>query len=292
MNSGLLALQVEVFRRLRRTPWSVYDAPGMRIVFVVIVALFALPAAAVEMKALQASARGFPQMRDLAGAPIADGNLAQWVEGGLLHLKLVFEYGDGRHTEETAVLRQEPEVAQVSWLYVDRRGETVLRRFEVNFTTGHATAQKTGDRGGTWDEKMDIEPGHTFAGLGFVIALVNLRDRLVAAEKIQLKAVAFTPKPRGATVTLSREASELLHMGGRSLESDRFVIHPEVPFIAKLFIKVPDQRLWLYKTPPAGFMRGELPAAETSDPLMRIDVLPSAPSAAAAAAAAKSSAPR
>ena len=42
---------------------------------------------------------------------------------------------------------------------------------------------------------IDVEPGRTFAGFGFTIALGNLRSRLLKGEQIELKAVGFAPKP-------------------------------------------------------------------------------------------------
>ena len=44
-------------------------------------------------------------------------------------------------------------------------------------------------------EKINIEPGRTFAGFGFTIALSNLRKRLLKGEQVQLKAVGFSPFP-------------------------------------------------------------------------------------------------
>jgi hypothetical protein len=105
-------------------------------------------------------------------------------------------------------------------------------------------------------------------------AIKNLTERLQQGEKIDLTAVAFTPKPRTATVTVSLEAVESLRLGGRSFETDRILVHPEVPAIARLFVKAPDQRLWLYRAAPPAFLRMEGPLVEPGDQLVRIDVLP------------------
>jgi hypothetical protein len=39
-------------------------------------------------------------------------------------------------------------------------------------------------------------------------------------------------------------------MGGRSVRGDEFVIHPEIPLIAKLFVNVPDTKIWLTNPAP------------------------------------------
>jgi hypothetical protein len=62
-------------------------------------------------------------------------------------------------------------------------------------------------------------------------------------------------------------------MGGRTVKGDQFVIHPEIPFIAKLFVHVPDTKIWLANPPPAGFLRWEGPIAVPSDPLARVDLV-------------------
>jgi hypothetical protein len=62
-------------------------------------------------------------------------------------------------------------------------------------------------------------------------------------------------------------------MSDRLLKGDRFVVHPEIPLIAKLFVHVPDTRIWLTNPPPAGFLRLEGPMAEPSDRLVRVDLV-------------------
>ena len=74
-----------------------------------------------------------------------------------------------------------------------------------------------------------------------------------------------------------------MRMSGRSLKGDRFVIHPEIPPIAKLFIHVPDTQIWLTNPSPAGFLRWEGPTVVPSDPLIRVDLVSGAKSGPAAA---------
>jgi hypothetical protein len=43
------------------------------------------------------------------------------------------------------------------------------------------------------------------------------------------------------------------HANGRTLgQRDEFVIHPEIPLIAKLFVNVPDTKIWLTNPAPGG----------------------------------------
>jgi len=234
----------------------------------------ALPASAADPRWVEGTVRGFPVVRDAEGHQIGDGTLTQYVEDGKLHAQGVFDLRDGRRLREETVLEQHPRLRQLSWNWEETRGGEVLRQFSVDLTTGHATARKrTSDGVDTWDDHLDgIRDG--FAGVGFMYAVKNLTDRLDKGEKIELTAVVFTTKPRAVTVTVSRDQTGELTMGGRRLPAARYVIHPEVPWIARLFVKAPDQYLWYYRPDPPAFLRADIPIAEPGDPMIRIELLP------------------
>jgi hypothetical protein len=48
-------------------------------------------------------------------------------------------------------------------------------------------------------------------------------------------AIGFNPKPQVVAVELSHGGVDEMKMSDRSLEGDRFTIHPKIPAIAKLF---------------------------------------------------------
>ena len=131
-------------------------------------------------------------------------------------------------------------------------------------------------------KKINIEPGRTFAGFGFTIALSNLRKRLLRGEQIALKAVGFSLFPiftaQVVTVKISYGGLDRMRMSGRLLKSDRFIIHPEIPFIASLFVNVSDTKIWLTNPTPAGFLRWEGPIVLPDDPIIRVDLLSGAKS--------------
>jgi hypothetical protein len=104
-----------------------------------------------------------------------------------------------------------------------------------------------------------------------VLALQNLRDRLVKGEAIELQAVGFTPGPRVVSVKLSYVGLDQMRMSSRVLRGEHFVVHPEIPWIAKLFFKVPDTDVWL-TPPPSGFLRWRGPLAEPGDSVVRVDL--------------------
>src|SRR5207302_3437941 len=112
----------------------------------------------------------------------------------------------------------------------------VSREFRADFLAKMATAlTHENNESKHSSEKIEVEPRRTFAGFGFTLAIENLRKRLITAEKVELKAVGFAPKPQAITVQISHGGVDKMKMSGRLLKGDRFVIHPEIPLIAKLF---------------------------------------------------------
>jgi hypothetical protein len=241
----------------------------------------ALPAWGIPLRWPEGTLRGFPVVRDASGQQIADGTLTQWIEDGNLHISATYEFKDGRVVEEQTVLAQHPELAQLRWSWEERKGSEVERSYSIDFTTGHAVVHKRGEdvREDHLDEAKNL--GHAFAGVGFMYAVKNLTADLEKGAEVELTAVAFTPKPRTVKVSIRRDQEGSLAMGGRKLPAERFVVHPEIPlaFIAKLFVKAPDQYLWFYKPSPPAFLRADIPLAEPSDPIIRIELIGGAPQA-------------
>ena len=239
------------------------------------------PALAIESKIFETAVRGYPVMRDASGHRIADGTFVQTLEKDRLHVQITY-VGDNDHRfEETIVMRQRPELVQDAWQWRELERGKPVRTFEVNLATGdaHATKLEKGEMK-EWSDHIDVERGTTFAGFGFTMAAKALRDRLVKGETVDLKAVGFTPSPKVVTVAMSYAGRDTVRMSGRAIAADHYLVHPKIPAIAKLFVKVPDAHIWL-TTPPAGFLRYEGSLAEPTDMIVRIDLLPGEPSGAA-----------
>ena len=221
---------------------------------------------------LEGASHGFPALYALSGENLADGEFFQWLEDGRLHVRIEYDFGHQRRIEEKAIFRQDPTLVQENWSWREKKGGELIRAFDVDFQSGRATAQKGAAR--HYDEKLKVIPGRTFAGFGFALAIKSVRERLVSGEKVELHAVAFTPKPRIVSVKLAFGARDQLPMAGRIISGDRFIIHPEIPSIAKLFVNAEDTRIWLTTPKPAGFLRWEGAMVEPDDPVVRVDLLP------------------
>jgi hypothetical protein len=242
------------------------------LLFLVTLLTAAVPLMAIEVTQFSGAAHAYPAMRDLQGKKLGSGDFRQEIEGGVLHIRISYDLGEGRRIEEKASFQQRPELVQKQWSWRESNGASTQREYTVDFDSGKATARKNEKEGPkTWSEEVEIEKGRTFAGFGFVLALQNLRDRLVKGETVELKAVGFTPEPRVVSVKLSYHGVDQMRMSNRLLWGEHFVIKPEIPAIAKLFIKISDTNIWL-TPPPSGFLRWEGPLAEPSDPVVRVDL--------------------
>jgi hypothetical protein len=258
------------------------------IVFSILaVGVIASPVLALKVTEPAAASHGYPGLCDINGKKLADGEFRQWVENDRLHVVITYKFSAGEVYEEHSQFRQEAELIQEKWSWKESKHGRSQREFAVDFLTGIASAHIRQDNKDV-SKRINIEPGWTFAGFGFSLALSNLRKRLLSGEQVQLKAVGFSPfptlGPQVVTVTISHGGVDRMRMSGRSLKGDRFIIHPEIPFIAKFFVEVPDTKIWLTNPAPAGFLRWEGPIVLPTDPMIRVDLISSEKSGPAEAA--------
>jgi hypothetical protein len=234
------------------------------------------PAFALKVTEPAAASHGYPGLCDINGKKLADGEFRQWVENNRLHVVITYKFSPGEVYEEHSQFRQEPELIQEKWSWKESKDGRSQREFAVDFMAGIASAHISQDHKDV-SKRIKIERGRTFAGFGFSVALSNLRKRLLSGEQVQLKAVGFsdfpTLGPQVVTVTVSHGGIDRMRMSGRSLKGDRFIIHPEIPFIANLFVNVPDTKIWLTNPAPAGFLRWEGPIVLPTDPMIRVDLI-------------------
>jgi hypothetical protein len=250
--------------------------PGLRFAGAAMAAaLLSLPLAAAQGPLSEGPAHGFPELRDLSGRSLAAGDFAQWLERDHLHVRIQYDFGDGRVITETSSFRQRPRLRQDTWSWRETRGGRAVREFAIDFGARRATARalEAGELK-QWSEDADFDPARTFAGFGFSLAIKAARERLRGGTPLELQTVGFMPKPRVATVEIRFGGVDRMQMGGRVIRGDRYVIHPKVPWFADLFVDIPDTRLWLIHPEPTGFLRLEGPLVEPDDPVIRVDLLP------------------
>jgi hypothetical protein len=267
-----------VFPANRDNCTDMFAARKLVTVFLILaVGVIVAPVFALKVTEPAAAAHAYPGLCDINGKKLADGEFRQWAENNRLHVVITYKFSAGEVYEEHAQFRQEPELIQEKWSWKESKHGRSQREFAADFLAGIASAHIRQDNKDV-SKKINVEPGRTFAGFGFTLALSNLRKRLLSGEQVQLKAVGFsqfpTLGPQVVTVTISHGGIDLMKMSGRSLKGDRFIIHPEIPFIANLFVNVPDTKIWLTNLAPAGFLRWEGPIVLPTDPMIRVDLIP------------------
>jgi hypothetical protein len=220
----------------------------------------------------EGDAQAFTSLTDAQGKPLGDSRYSQHIEGGALHIETRTDLPPDRIIVEHAVLRLQPQLEQESWDWTERVGGQLVREYKVDFRTGKAEATRI-DQKKRWKEDLSIEPGKSFAGIGFIAVVKALRAQLSPGQHVELQAVAMMPRPRTATVTITRDGTSDVRMAGRTIAGDRYTIHPEIPWIARPFIHAPDQHVWLLKDDPPAFLRFEGPLLEPNDPIVRIDLI-------------------
>jgi hypothetical protein len=230
----------------------------------------------VEITELAGAQHGYPALCELSGKKLADGEFRQWIDSGKLHVVITYKFPDGQLFEDSELFLQQPELIQEQWSWKESKDGKPQREFAVDFHAKIARAQiisEDKDVSGS----IDVEPGRTFAGFGFSIALSNLRARIVRGDQIELKTIGFAPKPLlkalVVPVKIWHASLDKMQMAGRAYEGDNFVIRPELPFVAKIFVRVPDTHIWLTTPRPAGFLRWEGPIVLPNDPMIRVDLI-------------------
>lgn len=217
---------------------------------------------------------GFPSMSDATGQVIADGELTQERAGERLRIRIRWAFADGREVEERDEFQVDRALAQSRFSWVESRKETELRRFEIDFLSGTASAVTRNEKGEMEREesKMELPAGRSFAGYGTALAVGELSPG--PGEEARITFVAFTPKPRDVTLKVTRDRTERLSVAGRSISTDRYTLHAEIPFPANLFVSARDGHLWLTHSPPPALVRAEQALAAKDDPVVVIDVTP------------------
>ncbi len=227
---------------------------------------------------------GFPSLSDAAGSVIADGELTQDLHGDALAVVVRWRFADGRRVEERDEFGVGAGLAQRRFSWVETKGGVAQRRFEVDFTSGRASAATRQGNGELQrdEERLDMSGAPSFAGYGTALAVGQLG--LSEGAEAEIGFVAFTPKPRTVTLGVRRDREERVVAADRSIRCDRFTLHPKIPFPVSLFAGAKDAHLWFTHGPPPALVRAEQNLIVKDDPTVIVDVIPRGSAARAPAA--------
>jgi hypothetical protein len=243
-----------------------------------VLAALPLVAGAVDVASLDGELFAFPSLADEHGHVLATSTFEQWIERGRLHLRITHVLRDGRTAVERARFAPGKQLVQERWSWDERRGDELVRAFDVDLLSGRATARKReGGEEKRWDERVKVLPrGRTFAGVGVTYAVKNLRDRLAAGEEVKLRAVLFHPQPLSLPIQVKHAEREAIEVMGRKVDADRFEVRPDLKGLEKVveLVKRPlGADVWLHHGRPPMILRIRYPLAELSDPVVVLDTL-------------------
>jgi hypothetical protein len=249
----------------------------LRTIVAVAMLLAAAQAAAVEVTSPEGELYAFPSLLDDKGHPIAQSTLVQWFQGGILHVHITHAFHDGKRAEERARFVQGKQLVQRWWSWEERRGDALIRSFEVDFTSGRARARKgEGDREKTWDEKVKVEHGRTFAGIGIPYAVKNLSGRVLRGENVSIRGVSFLPKPVSIRLGVKHAGRDRIGVAGRQVDADLFEVRPDKKMLKTLLKLLKDTTgadVWLHHGRPPMILRVRYPLAEPWDPVVIVETL-------------------
>jgi hypothetical protein len=234
--------------------------------------------AAVEIRSPEGELYAFPTLLDEGGRSMASSTHAQWFERARLHVRITHDFPDGKRAIERAQFARGGELVQESWSWEERQGDRILRAVEVDLAEGRARVRKVeDDREETWDEKVKVERGRTFVGLGVPYAVKNLRDRFVGGEEVTLRTIAFLPKPMSVPLQVKHAGRERITLAGRRrVDTDRFEVRPDLKGLEKLveLVKGPvGADVWLHHGTPPMILRVRYRMLEVNDPVVVLETL-------------------
>ena len=138
------------------------------------VGVIVAPVSALKVTEPAGAAHGYPALYDINGKKLADSEFRQWVENNRLHVVITHKFSAGEVYEEHGQFRQQPELIQEQWSWKELKNGTSQREFAVDFLAGIASVRIRQDHKDV-SKRISIEPGRTFAGFGFSLALSNLQ---------------------------------------------------------------------------------------------------------------------
>lgn len=200
----------------------------------------------IGVRFAEAPSHGFVVLTDLDGKTLANGELLQWTEKGVLANRLVFRFRDGSLYDETVRFSTRSVFRLLEYRLV-QHGPSFSEASEVSFDHGGRYDARTKAADG--DEKRDAGtvdvPADAYNGM-----TSTLLKNLASGARADVHLLAFTPSPTLLEVGLAPEGTDDFWVGGRKLTATRFVVTPRVAgvkgVVASVIGKQPTPiRFWL-----------------------------------------------
>lgn len=247
--------------------------PGLARALLLAVAIVVPTVTAAEpvtVKFTEGVVRAFPTLRAAdTGERLANGDLAQYVDGDRVVSRLTFRFRDGSLYDETVVFSQKKVFTLQSYRLVHRGPSfpesleaTVDRqteRYEVRYRADADSPEEV--------LRGEITlPEDAYNGM-LLLVLKNLTGQ--RAETVQV--MAFTPTPRLVKMRLQPIAQEIMQISEQALPVTRYQVRPDLGLFASLLVvDLPDIKCWIVGGEVPTFAKFEGPLYFMG-PLWRID---------------------
>lgn len=212
----------------------------------------------VTVRFTEGVTRGFPTLRTLSGAKLAQGDLVQVARADRVESRLVFRFTDGSVHDETVVFSQRGVFRLLAYRMI-QRGPSFPEAIEASIdrTTERYEVRYRGDEDGPEQVLRGrfALPDDVYNGL-----LMTLLKNLEAGAVENVQVVAFTPKPRLVTIQLRATAEDPVMVGDVPMRATRFLMRPQLGLLASLLVTdIPDAKCWIVGGEAPGFFRFEGP---------------------------------
>jgi hypothetical protein len=216
----------------------------------------------VAVRFVEGLVHGFLSLRSPEGRILANGDLIQRARGDRVTSRLVYHFGDGSLSDETAVFSQRGHFSLISDHMV-QKGPAFERPLEmmVDKAAGRVVVRYKNDRGEekVEDEHLDLPPD---LANGLIIVLLKNVRRDALPHSFSL--VAATPKPRVVKLAISIAGTEPFSVAGSTRQATHYVLKVDIGGIAGLVAPLlgkqpPDSDVWIMEGDAPAFVRSRTP---------------------------------
>jgi hypothetical protein len=209
-------------------------------------------------------------LASLDGTRLADGELAQTLDGENVVSRLTFHFRDGSFFDEIVVFSQERVFRLLSYT-LDERGPsfTADKRISFDRKSGRYRVdwkERGESKEKTYEDEIEI-PEDVYNGMAGLI----MRN---AGEKARGHFLAFVPEPYVLDLSVVLEGHDTFRIGGETRKARRYLLDLEVPgftgVLAKAVGKTPPDVHWWIADPVPAFIKFE-GAMYLNGPIWRIE---------------------
>ena len=213
----------------------------------------------VTVRFTEGVARGFPVLRTVTGAKLAQGDLTQVARGDRVESRLLFRFSDGSIFDETVVFSQRNVFTLLSYRIV-QRGPSFPEPIEASIDreTGQYDVRVRADEDSDEQHvtgRFEL-PEDAYNGM-FTMLMKNLGP----GENRVVHHVAFTPRPHAVKMTIRSAAEDAFFIGGDTpVRATRYLMQPQLGLFASLLVTdLPDLNCWIANGDAPAFLKFEGP---------------------------------